>query len=130
MADYVFSVTIDQPIDQAIETLKAALMEQHLGIVSDVNVAAIIKNKLGEEMSPYRILGACNPKMAKTMIDDTPEVGVLLPCTIAVREEGGKTQVHFMAPEPVLGMAGSAAADAVAKEATEKLQAVVQGLSS
>lgn len=96
MSDYFFSTEINQPIDEAIETLKSALMEQHLGIVSDVNVAAIVKNKLDEEMTPYRILGACNPKMAKTMIGETPQIGVLLPCTIVAREVDGKTIIDFM----------------------------------
>ncbi len=130
MSDYVFSTEIDQPIDEAIETLKAALMEQHLGIVSDVNAAAIVKNKLGEEMPAYRILGACNPRMAKTMIDETPQIGVLLPCTIVAREEAGKTVIDFMNPEPVLGLADSDAANAVAKEATDKLKAVVAALEA
>ncbi len=128
MSSYVFSTEIDQPIDEAIETLKAALMEQHLGIVSDVNVAGIVKNKLGEEMAPYRILGACNPKMAKSMIDETPQIGVLLPCTIVAREVDGKTIVDFMDPATVLGVAGSEAANAVAAEATEKLKAAIATL--
>ena len=129
MSDYFFSTEINQPIDDAIETLKSALMEQHLGIVSDVNVAAIVKNKLDEEMTPYRILGACNPKMAKTMIDETPQIGVLLPCTIVAREVDGKTIIDFMNPPAVLGLAGSAAADAVAAEATDKLKAAVAALA-
>ena len=129
MSDYFFSTEINQPIDEAIETLRSALMEQHLGIVSDVNVAAIVKNKLDQEMAPYRILGACNPKMAKTMIDETPQIGVLLPCTIVAREVDGKTVIDFMDPPTVLGLAGSAAADAVATEATDKLKAAVAALA-
>lgn len=129
MSDYVFSTEINQPIDEAIETLKAALMTQHLGIVSDVNVSAIVKNKLGADMPAYRILGACNPKMAKAMIDETPQIGVLLPCTIVAREEDGKTVIDFMNPAPVLGLADSEAANAVAEEATEKLKAAVSALA-
>ena len=128
MSDFYFSTVIDQPIDEAIETLKAALMKQHLGIVSDVNVAGIVKNKLDQDMPAYRILGACNPKMAKTMIDDMPQVGALLPCTIVAREADGKTVIDFMDPASVLGLAGSDAADAVATEATEKLKAAIADL--
>jgi uncharacterized protein (DUF302 family) len=91
MTRFIFSTELNQPIDNAIETLKAALMNQHLGIVSDVNVAGIIKTKLDEEMPAYRILGACNPKMAKNMLDEIPQAGVLLPCTIVAREAEGKT---------------------------------------
>jgi uncharacterized protein (DUF302 family) len=126
--NYVFSTRIDQPIDDAIETLKAALMKQHLGIISDVNVANIIKNKLDMDMPPYRLLGACNPKMAKTMLDDLPEVGVLLPCTIVAREVDGSTVIDFMDPVGVLGMANNDVVNRVAQEADEKLKAVIADL--
>jgi uncharacterized protein (DUF302 family) len=126
--NYVFSTRIDQPIDDAIETLKAALMKQHLGIISDVNVANIIKNKLDMDMPPYRLLGACNPKMAKTMLDDLPEVGVLLPCTIVAREVDGATVIDFMDPVGVLGIANNDVVNRVAQEADEKLKAVIADL--
>lgn len=64
---YTLNAIIKQPIDEAIETLKSALMNHQLGIVSEVNVQATIKNKLGEDVAPYRILGACNPGMAKKL---------------------------------------------------------------
>ncbi len=128
MSDFTFSTRIDQPIDEAIETLKAALMKEHLGIVSDVNVAGIVKNKLGEEMPAYRILGACNPKMAKSMIEAVPEAGALLPCTIVAREADGGTVFDFMDPVSVLGIAGNPVMDQVAAEAKEKLQAAIAEL--
>ena len=59
--NFVFSTQISQSIDDAIETLKDALKKHHLGIVSEVDVAGIVKNKLGQDMPAYRILGACNP---------------------------------------------------------------------
>ena len=126
--NYVFSTEINKPIDDAIETLKNSLMKQHLGIVSDVNVAGIIKNKLDQDMPAYRLLGACNPQMAKTMIDDLPEVGVLLPCTIVAREVGGKTVIDFMDPVGVLGIANNETLNKVAKDADERLKAVIADL--
>lgn len=128
MSNYVFSTTINQPIDDAIETLKATLMNHHLGIVSDVNVAGIVKTKLEQDMPAYRILGACNPKMAKTMIDAEPSAGALLPCTIVAREVDGATVIDFMDPVTVLGIAGNDVMDKVAAEATEKLKAAVADL--
>jgi uncharacterized protein (DUF302 family) len=125
---YVFSTQIKQPIDEAIETLKAALMKQHLGIVSDVNVANIVKNKLDLDMPAYRLLGACNPGMAKTMIDALPEVGVLLPCTIVAREVDGATIIDFMDPVGVLGIANNDVVNGVANEAEEKLKAAIADL--
>jgi len=94
---YTLNATIEQNIDQAIETLKSTCMSHKLGIVSDINVQATIKNKLDEDIAPYRILGACNPGMAKKVIEAAPEAGALLPCTIVAREEDGKTHFHFMA---------------------------------
>ncbi len=128
MSNYAFSTTIPQPIDAAIETLKATLMNHHLGIVSDVNVAGIVKTKLDQDMPAYRILGACNPKMAKTMIDAEPSAGALLPCTIVAREVDGETVIDFMDPIAVLGIAGNEVMDQVAAEATEKLKAAVADL--
>ncbi len=128
MTNYAFSTQLQQPIDEAIETLKATLMNHHLGIVSDVNVAGIVKNKLDQDMTAYRILGACNPKMAKTMIDAVPQAGALLPCTIVAREEGASTAFDFMDPVTVLALADNEVMNQVAAEAKEKLQAVISDL--
>lgn len=130
MPNYCFSTPINQPIDVAIETLKTTLMSHHLGIVSDVNVAAIVKNKLNEDMSAYRILGACNPKMAKSMIDEIPQAGALLPCTIVARETDGKTTFDFMDPEVVLGIANNDIMKRVATDAKQRLEAVVIDLQA
>lgn len=128
MSKFILSAQLNQPIDEAIETLKATLMSHHLGIVSDVNVAGIIKNKLDESIPAYRILGACNPKMAKTMIEAMPEAGALLPCTIVAREVDGVTIFDFMDPVVVLSLAKNKIVTMVAEEAMEKLQAVVAEL--
>ena len=129
---YTLTTSLKQPIDDAIETLKNTLMNHKLGIVSEVNVQATIKNKLGEDIAPYRILGACNPGMAKRIIEAAPEAGALLPCTIVAREgiskESGETIFHFMAPEPVLGLEGNVVVQEVAKEATQHLNAVIADL--
>jgi uncharacterized protein (DUF302 family) len=91
-------------------------------------VAGIVKNKLDVDMPAYRLLGACNPKMAKDMIDDLPEVGVLLPCTIVAREVDGATVIDFMDPVGVLGIADNDIVNRVAKEAEEKLKAAIAEL--
>jgi len=130
MPNFIFSAHLNQPIDTAIETLREILMKHHFGIISDINVAAIIKTKLDEDMPAYRILGACNPKMAKGMIDEIPEAGALLPCTIVAREAEGKTTFDFMDPVAVLGIANNAIMDKVAADAKQKLEAVVVELES
>ena len=127
---YTLTTSIKQSIDDAIETLKSTLMNHKLGIVSEVNVQATIKNKLGEDIAPYRILGACNPGMAKKVIEAAPEAGALLPCTIVAREENGETIFHFMAPEPILGLEDNPVVQEVAKLATKHLEAVIADLES
>lgn len=125
---YTLTTSLKQPIDEAIETLKTTLMSHKLGIVSEINVQATIKTKLDEDIAPYRILGACNPGMAKKIIEAAPEAGALLPCTIVAREENGETIFHFMAPEPVLGLEENATVQEVAKLATEHLTAAIADL--
>lgn len=127
---YTLSTSIKKPIDAAIETLKSACANHQLGIVSDVDVQATIKNKLGEEIAPYRILGACNPGMAKQVINAVPEAGALLPCTIVVREVNGETFFDFMAPETVFALETNATVQEVAKTATSHLQAVIDELNA
>ena len=127
---YTLTTSLNQPIDDAIETLKNTLMTHKLGIVSEINVQATIKNKLNEDIPPYRILGACNPGMAKKIIEAAPEAGALLPCTIVAREEDGKTIFHFMAPEPVLGLEDNTTVQEVAKLATEHLKAAIADLEN
>jgi uncharacterized protein (DUF302 family) len=127
--NYVFGVEIDLPFDAALEQVQAALAAEKLGIVSDVNVAAILKAKLGEETGGYRILGACAPGLAKRVIQSAPAAGVLLPCNLVVREvSAGRTAVDFMDPITVLGLAEDAATNAVAAEARVILDRVVARL--
>lgn len=126
---YTFGVTLDLPFDAAVEKTIAALGTEKLGIVSDVNVAAILKAKLGEDIGAYRILGACAPGLAKRVIEAVPSAGALLPCSVVVRSLGeGRTAVDFMDPVTVLGLAQSPAADAVAAEARAILERVCAAL--
>jgi uncharacterized protein (DUF302 family) len=126
---YAFGVEIDQPFDAALERVQAALQAEKLGIVSDVNVAAILKAKLGEQIGGYRILGACAPGLAKRVIESQPAAGALLPCNVVVREiPEGRTAVDFMDPVTVLALAADPAADRVAEEARAILERVVERL--
>ncbi len=126
---YVFGVEIDLPFDAALEQVQAALHAEKLGVVSDVNVAAILKAKLGDEIGGYRILGACAPGLAKRVIQSQPAAGALLPCNVVVRQVSEtRTAVDFMDPVTVLALAGDAAADQVAEEARAILDRVVARL--
>ena len=128
---YEFDVTLDLPFDQALKKVRETLMSEHLGVVSDVDVQAIFKAKLGKEIPAYHIYGACNPGLADRVISAEPNAGTLLPCNFVLREAGdGKTVVSFMDPVPVLGLSESEEVRAVAAEAREKLQRVVEKLQA
>jgi uncharacterized protein (DUF302 family) len=123
---YEFNITLPGSYDEVLEKVRAVLMEEQLGIVSEVDVQAIFKAKLEKEIPPYRILGACNPKLADQVLTDDPNAGTLLPCNFIVREASpGSIVVSFMDPEAVLGLTDSEAAKDVGRIAKEKLQRVV-----
>jgi uncharacterized protein (DUF302 family) len=127
---YEFNITLDQPFDEAIETVKNALMQEQLGIVSEIDVQAVFKAKMDKDIDPYRILGACNPKLADRALEAEPNAGVLLPCNLVVRQEGEGTVISFMDPAAVLGLSASDEVSAVGAEAKEKLLRVMESLKS
>ncbi|MEJ1298905.1 MAG: DUF302 domain-containing protein [Candidatus Sedimenticola sp. (ex Thyasira tokunagai)] len=128
---YEFNLTLNQPFDQAMEQVRKVLMENQLGIVSDVDVQATFKTKMDKDIPAYHILGACNPKLADRVLTAEPNAGVLLPCNLILREQSAdETVVSFMDPQAVLGLSGSAEVKEVADEAREKLLRVVEQLQN
>ncbi|OQX14705.1 MAG: hypothetical protein BWK73_08820 [Thiothrix lacustris] len=128
---YEFNTTLQSGFEEAIERVRAVLMEEHLGVVSEVNVQAIFKAKMDKEIPPYRIFGACNPKLASQILEVEPNAGTLLPCNFIMYETTpGNVVVSFMDPVTVLGLAQSDAAQEVGKVAKEKLLRVIDKLSA
>ncbi|WP_456378614.1 DUF302 domain-containing protein [Thiolapillus sp.] len=127
---YEMNLTLDLPFDAALEKIREILATNHLGIVSDVDVQAIFKNKMDKEIPTYHIYGACNPKLADRVISAEPNAGTLLPCNFIMREEGAKTIVSFMDPVPVLGLSQSSEVHAVAEEAKRMIETVIAQLKS
>ena len=124
---YEFNLTLEQPFEQAMELVRRALMERQLGIVSEVDVQAVLKTKMDKDIPPYRILGACNPKLADRVLSAEPNAGTLLPCNLIIRAEAeGKTVVSFMDPVAVLGLSESPEVKAVAEESKAKLLSVLE----
>ena len=122
---YGFHVHPKGDFEQVITKVTEALKGEGFGVLSDIDVAATFKAKLDIERRPYRILGACNPVLANQAIGADPDIGLLLPCNVVVREEddGGVT-VAFMDPVAVLDLVQRPEVGALAQDVRARLQRV------
>ena len=120
-------VSID--FDAAIAKVTADLQTEGFGVLSDIDVAAKLKEKLDKDMPRYRILGACNPALAHQAIEAVPDIGLLLPCNILVREDDeGAVTVSFMDPQSVLSLVDNPGVEPLAAEVKSRLERVLAAL--
>ena len=127
---YGFSAKFSGSYDEAIEKVTEELKKEGFGVLTEIDVQATLKAKLGVEKRPYKILGACNPGYANQALDAEPDIGLLLPCNVVVREEeDGSTTVAFMDPKSVLGLVNRPEVETLGMEVREKLQRVCDAMS-
>jgi uncharacterized protein (DUF302 family) len=129
---YGFTTVLhDLPFDQVLEKTLAALKAEGFGVLSDINVQQAMKDKLGADMRPYRILGACNPPLAHRALQAEPNIGLLLPCNVIVREDTpGRVVVGFLDPQIMVDLVGKDEVQPIADDAKARLQRVCQSLGA
>jgi uncharacterized protein (DUF302 family) len=127
---YYISNTVDRPFDTVLAEVIALLKERGFGVLSDIDVQATLKAKIGAEIARYRILGACNPRFAHEALKIEDRVGVLLPCNVIVRETSDQ-KVEVASIDPVIAMerTGNPALRSTAEEVRRLLTQVVSGFS-
>ena len=129
------TVALDLSQTDAIDAVTAALATLGFGVLTTIDVCATLKAKLGEDIEDYTILGACNPALAHQALSTEPEIGLLLPCNVTVRQAGGRTLVQAVDPAELLAMAGDRGLQptqlaAVARDASARLRAALDSLTA
>jgi uncharacterized protein (DUF302 family) len=128
--DYSLAIETDRDFDDVVAATRAALADEGFGVLTEIDVKATMKAKLGVDRDEYLILGACNPPLAHEALQAEPELGVLLPCNVVVYRTGGKTRVSAVAAEQMLGMVGNEALMPVATEVGRRLGRVLQAVAA
>ncbi len=125
---YYIAKTVSGAFDDVIARVTEALKKEGFGVLTDIDVAATLKKKIDVDFRPYRILGACNPKMAHGALSVEDKIGVLLPCNVIVQQTDEGVEIAAVDPAASLGRVGNPALDEAAKTVKAALTRVVQSL--
>lgn len=123
---YTLTATTAIPFPEAVERVRAELKEEGFGVLSEIDVRATLREKLGAEMEPYLILGACNPPLAHQALSIEPDLGTLLPCNVVVYERDGETHISAIEAERMLSIVGNDTLQPIATKVQQKLAGVVE----
>ncbi|HET9020836.1 MAG TPA: DUF302 domain-containing protein [Ornithinibacter sp.] len=127
---YALTTTVDEPFADVLDAVRAALGEQGFGVLTEIDLAATLREKIGAEIDPQVILGACRPPLAHAAVQAEPSIGLLLPCNVVVREvaEGGVV-VEALNPDVMVELTHNEALADLARDAKERLSAALATLT-
>ena len=127
---YGTSVTLDIPFADAVGRIRAVLQEQGFGVLTEIDVTATLRARLGEQIEDYIILGACNPPFAHQALGIDRSIGLLLPCNVVVRATAGGTMVEALDPQVMVTLTGRPELKPVADEVARRLTSALAALTS
>jgi uncharacterized protein (DUF302 family) len=127
---YGFNISLSGNMEDIRSRVVEELQKAGFGVLTEIDVAATLKKKIDVDRKPYLILGACNPQLANQAINADPDIGLLLPCNVVLREEDdGSITVAFMDPAAVLGLVDKAGVEQLAGEVRGLLEGVRDALA-
>ena len=130
-ANYAIAVTVDQPFGQTLTATRDALATQGFGVLTEIDMQATLKAKLGVDIAPQVILGACRPPLAHAALQAEPSIGLLLPCNVVVRAmDADRTRVETIDPAIMVSVTGNPDLQPVATEARARLTAALHSLTA
>lgn len=128
-SSYGFGCNLNTGMEEALRLTTEALKQEGFGVLTTIDVQAVLKAKLGVDRTPYVILGACNPNLSNRALQAEPELGLLLPCNVIVYDNGdGTSRVSIIDPHQMMGFVKNPTLDPVADEAAAGLRRVVESL--
>ncbi len=127
---YQFTTPLNIPIAEALPIVKEALKDQGFGILFELDMQKILKEKLNQDFRPYFVLGACNPPLANQALHIETEIGLLLPCHVVVYEDGDGSIVSTIDPKASLGIVDNPDLDPIAEDVKARFQQVIAALAA
>jgi uncharacterized protein (DUF302 family) len=128
IAQYAYKIKTDYPYERAVERVIEELRKEGFGVLTEIDVQATLKKKLGVDFRKYVILGACNPPLAHRALTTEQDIGLLLPCNVIVYEEGEGSVIGILDPISMMSVTENPDLNPVAQEAKERLRRVAGSL--
>jgi len=123
---YGFGKRVALEYEQAVERIRQALQQEGFGVLTEIDVRKVMREKRGVEFRPYVILGACNPQFAHQALEAELDLGLLLPCNVVVYADEGGSVIEAMDPELLVQVVGNPALEPIAKEVKQRLQRAIE----